>query len=300
VGKINLTFLIVLTATVLLISSFLQSNIVIHKVKAAVTTSVPQRVPVEYEWRTQVDQGLTLDEGAFKINLGKQTGTLVLKLYFTDQYDAGKANSLWLNTKNKHDGGYLLTDVNTGWYSYIDHGLAMFDKYWRYPYTPKLNFPAGFAGGDTNAKGEKYVVLGIYLNKVMNNGIYYLDMPNGMNKGMWDVKAYFYNKVNVEEQLFNQIGHYFPLLGKISWDGAELKTGQIGRLTVVKDTPLYKFDGDNKVFTRTLKAGETYRIYAFKPGMLSLGGGLFVDRDSNVKYQTPSKSKLQLVQMISE
>ncbi|MFE8701767.1 DUF5050 domain-containing protein [Cytobacillus sp. FJAT-54145] len=82
---------------------------------------------------------------------------------------------------------------------------------------------------------------------------------------------------------------------KIWWDGVELKPGQIGRLFVLKDTPLYKLDGDKKVTERTLKAGEKYRIYAFKPGMLSLGGGLFIDRDSRVKYETPSKAKLKLV-----
>ncbi|WP_059173212.1 MBL fold metallo-hydrolase [Bacillus sp. FJAT-27445] len=86
---------------------------------------------------------------------------------------------------------------------------------------------------------------------------------------------------------------------KIWWDGIELKSGQIGRLTILKDTPLFKLDGDKKIFSRTLKKGEFYRIYAFKPGMLSVGGGYFVDRDSRVSYQTPSKTKLQAVQCIN-
>lgn len=78
----------------------------------------------------------------------------------------------------------------------------------------------------------------------------------------------------------------------VKWDGDELKAGQIGRLTVLADTPLFKLDGDSRQFTRMLKAGETYRIYAFKPGMLSVGGGYYVDRDARVKYETPSKTKL--------
>ncbi|MFD5853622.1 lamin tail domain-containing protein [Cytobacillus pseudoceanisediminis] len=85
---------------------------------------------------------------------------------------------------------------------------------------------------------------------------------------------------------------------KIWWDGIELKPGQIGRLTVKQDTPLFKLQGEKKVFSRTLKAGEFYRIYAFKPGMLSVGGGYYVDRDARVTYQTPSKTKLQAVQCI--
>lgn len=86
---------------------------------------------------------------------------------------------------------------------------------------------------------------------------------------------------------------------KIWWDGIELKTGQIGRLTVIKDTPLFKLEGNKRTYSRTLKAGEFYRIYAFKPGLLSVGGGYFVDRDNTVSYQTPSKNKLNAVKCIN-
>jgi uncharacterized protein YkwD len=82
---------------------------------------------------------------------------------------------------------------------------------------------------------------------------------------------------------------------KIWWDGAELKVGQIGRLTVVQNTPLYKLDGERESYSRTLKSGENYRIYAFKPGRLSVGGGLYVDRDVRVKYETPSQAKKNLL-----
>lgn len=75
------------------------------------------------------------------------------------------------------------------------------------------------------------------------------------------------------------------------WDGAELKSGQIGRLTVLKDTPLYKLSGDKKIPQKTLKTGGTYRIYAFKPNMLSVGGGMYVNRDAKIKYETPSAEK---------
>jgi uncharacterized protein YkwD len=78
----------------------------------------------------------------------------------------------------------------------------------------------------------------------------------------------------------------------ILWDGAELKVGQIGRMQVLNDTPLYKLDGDRKEISRTLKTGEKYRIYAFKPGKLSVGGGYYVDWDHRIIYETPSKTKL--------
>ncbi|WP_316569484.1 transglutaminase domain-containing protein [Neobacillus sp. YIM B06451] len=77
------------------------------------------------------------------------------------------------------------------------------------------------------------------------------------------------------------------------WNGAILKKGQIGRLTILKNTPLYKVSGSTKTFVRTLKKGDFYRIYAFKPGLLSVGGGLYVERNEAVKYETPSKAKLE-------
>ncbi|KYD30046.1 hypothetical protein [Geobacillus sp. B4113_201601] len=83
---------------------------------------------------------------------------------------------------------------------------------------------------------------------------------------------------------------------KVYWDGVELKPGQIGRLTVLKKTSLLKFKNDGSpVVVRTLNPGQVYRIYEFKPGYLGLGGGYYVKRDSSVKYETPSKTKLEQV-----
>ncbi|MDP4086940.1 MAG: transglycosylase SLT domain-containing protein [Bacillota bacterium] len=86
---------------------------------------------------------------------------------------------------------------------------------------------------------------------------------------------------------------------KIYWNGVELRSGQIGRLTVLQNTALYKVNGTKKTFVRTLKKGEFYRIYALKPGMLSVGGGYYVDRNTKVKYETPSKVILDAVKCIA-
>jgi uncharacterized protein YkwD len=87
---------------------------------------------------------------------------------------------------------------------------------------------------------------------------------------------------------------------KVLWDGMELKPGQIGRLTVVKKTSLVKFNGSTPVAVRTLYPGSFYRIYAFKPGYLGVGGGYYVKRDENIKYETPSKTKLAMVACIQQ
>ena len=82
------------------------------------------------------------------------------------------------------------------------------------------------------------------------------------------------------------------------WKGMELKSGQIGLLTVLQNTPLYQLNGDKKIMARTLKPKEVYRIYSFLPGKLGVGGGYFIDRDSRIKYESPSKTSLNAVQCI--
>ncbi|MGN7403078.1 leucine-rich repeat domain-containing protein [Cytobacillus praedii] len=83
---------------------------------------------------------------------------------------------------------------------------------------------------------------------------------------------------------------------KVIWGDHELKKGQIGRLIVLKDTELYKLNGEKRENVRILKAGEFYRIYSFKQNALDVGGGYFVDRDNKVKYETPSKALVQAVE----
>lgn len=80
---------------------------------------------------------------------------------------------------------------------------------------------------------------------------------------------------------------------KIYWDGSELKPGQIGRVSIVKDTYLYKLSGENLMKGKILKAGTSYRIYNFKTNLLGVGGGYYINRDNKITYKTPSKEKLQ-------
>ncbi|ANB60393.1 CAP domain-containing protein [Anoxybacteroides amylolyticum] len=87
---------------------------------------------------------------------------------------------------------------------------------------------------------------------------------------------------------------------KVFWDGAELKPGQIGRLTVMKKTSLIKWNGSTPVVVRTLSPGSFYRIYTFQSSYLGVGGGYYVKRDANVKYETPSKTKLTILACIQQ
>jgi hypothetical protein len=297
--KFKKAFLIGATATVLGVTSMLPFADAVNRplVSEASTlaTSYPEELKLE---KVNETDKYGIEREQYKINLGKKTGTLVIKAFITDKEMKSYADTLFADVKRNRAARYVLMDDPT----MTDRnakGLIAFDRYSPlFLQKPHLapKYKSGFQDGLVNGRGERFIALGVYVDKVYNNGVFYLDYPS-LGKGLWKVKAYFYEGVNVEKQLFDVREQYFPLLRKVWWDGVELKVGQIGRLTVLEDTPLFKLEGDKKVYVRTLKKGEFYRIYAFKPGMLSVGGGLYVDRDEKVKYETPSKYKLSLTQM---
>ncbi|MGE6489119.1 hypothetical protein [Paenisporosarcina sp. NPDC076898] len=86
---------------------------------------------------------------------------------------------------------------------------------------------------------------------------------------------------------------------KIMWGKTELKIGQLGKLTVILDTPLVKLASDGTITTvRTLKKGEEYRVYSYKSnsnGLYGVGAGSFVQKNASIKYETPSKRKLEIL-----
>ena len=86
---------------------------------------------------------------------------------------------------------------------------------------------------------------------------------------------------------------------KIMWGKTELKTGQIGKITVLQNTPLIKIGSDGKQQTvRMLKKGEEYRVYTYRSnfnGLYGVGDGSYVNKDTKIKYETPSKRKLELL-----
>lgn len=86
---------------------------------------------------------------------------------------------------------------------------------------------------------------------------------------------------------------------KVMWGKTELKLGQIGKVTIQSDTTLWKLGVDQSlVKVRDLKKGEEYRVYRYigtHNGLYGVGGGNFVKKDISIKYETPSKAKLRLL-----
>ncbi|MDF2068016.1 hypothetical protein [Bacillus sp. Cr_A10] len=83
---------------------------------------------------------------------------------------------------------------------------------------------------------------------------------------------------------------------KVMWGKTELKLGQIGKVTILSNTNLVKMESNGSLTTvRSMKKGEEYRVYSYKTnhgGLYGVGGGSYIQKSTNVKYETPSKSKL--------
>ncbi|WMJ16493.1 Ig-like domain-containing protein [Geobacillus proteiniphilus] len=99
----------------------------------------------------------------------------------------------------------------------------------------------------------------------------------------------------------------FPLAdnveAKVIWGKIELKQGMIGKVTILKDTDLYRIIGNKLHVVRKAKKGQEFGVYSYKKdfgGLYGLGGGIYVKKSSSIKYETPSKAKLAQVKKEQE
>lgn len=128
------------------------------------------------------------------------------------------------------------------------------------------------------------------------NGASYLENPKDIhpNEAGYQVLAdQFLKNYTMPEQVQTQVP-------KVMWGKTELKLGQIGKVSILQDTYLMKIESDGSLSTiRTLKKGEEYRVYSYKGqqnGLYGLGGSSFVQKSAAIRYETPSKAKLALLQ----
>jgi L,D-peptidoglycan transpeptidase YkuD (ErfK/YbiS/YcfS/YnhG family) len=85
---------------------------------------------------------------------------------------------------------------------------------------------------------------------------------------------------------------------KVMWGKQELKPYQVGRVTFLKKSSLYKLAGTKKTIVRTAKPGESLRVYAIHSTQLDLGNGLFVTPDKNSKLEKASSRQRQLAMCV--
>lgn len=88
-------------------------------------------------------------------------------------------------------------------------------------------------------------------------------------------KGEFLRVYNVEGSYLNVGGQYY-----VKFDDAKTAI-VIGRVLVKKDTPLYSKDGKVQ---RTVKPGETIRVYSYDNSKFDVGGGFYIKKDANVEY----------------
>lgn len=87
---------------------------------------------------------------------------------------------------------------------------------------------------------------------------------------------------------------------KIMWGKTELKPGQKGKITVLKDINVWEDSPHTEgeiIHTRTLKRGGEYRVYNYREdhgGQYYLGAGEWItNMPEHIKYETPSKAMLE-------
>lgn len=263
----------------------------------AATPIYPTEVNVNFKTGAHSDYG-SLGAKQPYVDLGNKTGTLVFKMYPTtgSVYDA----NIWLEAK-KQKGAYTLFDKP-----------SVFETNSKFLYSFNLytdgvkrenKYESGFTHGGTAPNGRNYVGLAVNINKSQNNGRYYLSHPS-MSPNYWEIKAYFYEGIDYEDELFGQVNKLFPFVGKVMWGKTEVKPGQIGRLTIKQPTTLYKEVNGTLSPMKTLNNGEQYRIYGYRTdhgGQYAMGGGTYVNLDSSkALYETPSKARLRLAKMLYE
>lgn len=83
---------------------------------------------------------------------------------------------------------------------------------------------------------------------------------------------------------------------KVMWGKTELKSGQLGKVTILKETKLFSLKDNKLVAGKSLPVKAEYRVYSFKKvdnsDIYGVGGGQYIKKDSSIKYETPSKRKL--------
>jgi hypothetical protein len=75
---------------------------------------------------------------------------------------------------------------------------------------------------------------------------------------------------------------------KVIWGKIELKQGMIGKVTILKDTDLYRITGNKLYVVRKAKKGQEFGVYSYKKnfgGLYGLGGGIYVKKSSSINMR---------------
>lgn len=96
--------------------------------------------------------------------------------------------------------------------------------------------------------------------------------------------------------LFSPLAPQTVAEAKVVWGNQELVKGQIGRVTVLKNTNLYNIKNNKLVAARKVTKGQVFRVYSESSkfgGLYGVSKGTYAQKSSSIKYEKAPSDKIQ-------
>ncbi|MGF9891364.1 DUF3298 and DUF4163 domain-containing protein [Priestia megaterium] len=96
--------------------------------------------------------------------------------------------------------------------------------------------------------------------------------------------------------LFSPLAPQTVAEAKVIWGNQELVKGQIGRVTVVKNTNLYNIKNNKLVVARKVTKGQVFRVYSYSSkfgGLYGVSKDTYAQKSSSIKYEKAPSDKVQ-------
>lgn len=96
--------------------------------------------------------------------------------------------------------------------------------------------------------------------------------------------------------LFSPLVPHTQAEAKVMWGNQELAKGQIGRVTILKNTSLYNIKNNTLVAAKKVSKGQIYRVYSYSGkygGIYGVSKDLYAQKSSSIKYERAPSDKIQ-------
>ncbi|WP_377558829.1 DUF3298 and DUF4163 domain-containing protein [Priestia sp. YIM B13489] len=96
--------------------------------------------------------------------------------------------------------------------------------------------------------------------------------------------------------LFSPLVPHTDAEAKVMWGDQELVKGQIGRVTILKNTSLYNIKNNKLVAAKKVSKGQIYRAYSYSGkygGIYGVSKDLYAQKSSSIKYERAPSDKIQ-------
>ncbi|MEH7683891.1 hypothetical protein [Priestia megaterium] len=96
--------------------------------------------------------------------------------------------------------------------------------------------------------------------------------------------------------LFSPLVPHTDAEAKVMWGNQELVKGQIGRVTILKNTSLYNIKNNKLVTAKKVSKGQIYRVYSYSGkygGIYGVSKDLYAQKSSSIKYERAPSDTIQ-------